>query len=354
MLFGKKSRKRDLKIFRIPEEDAPEGNKIPLRLVVGLLAPFVIVAVFLLVFARKIDLKSSVLKPGIPQGTLPPSVAVVSPTPSMEAVEPSAPIIAKQVNPPAPVPMPIAPKPLLHENKTIKATPAPLSTGHIKDAGEKTTPSDLKKLGHVTASIKSVAGLKPAELKPTGKKPDQKFTFFKTLKDSPTTPAKKVVPIEKSAGVLTPKKETNEEKPVSISPIAPPHTDVKSVAGLKPTEKKVTPVVAVAAPVPIAGGGTPPTDVTAPKTTTVVPVVPAIGRFTIQVGSFAKKEDADRLALKLNDHGHPAYVVMANIVDKGVWYRVRVGKYKDRPSALDAGEKISKGEQISFIITSDP
>ncbi|MBI3358902.1 MAG: SPOR domain-containing protein [Nitrospirae bacterium] len=200
MLFGKKSRKRDLRIFRIPE-DTPEGKKLPLRLVIGLIAPFVIVALFLLLFSRKIDLTTAVLKSGIP-----------------------------------PVPV---------------ATPPPVPV-------------------------------------------------------IPFVPAATLVPVG------------------AIRELPPPKPSLSDV-------KKSEPVATV-----------------------VTPLAPAIGRFTIQVGSFSSKEDADLLALKLNDHGHAAYVVMANILDKGTWYRVRVGKYQDRSSALDAAERLSRAEQISFIITSEP
>ncbi len=241
MLFGKK-RKRDLRIFKIPENE-PTGTKIPLRLLIGLLTPFILVTVFLLIFSRKIDLTTSVLKPGLPQAPQAlhvPEVPVVSPEP----VGSVSPVPEEPIRPP--VPIPIIPKPTPPAKNTI----------------------------------------------------------------TPSLPAPKVVESE----------------------ILPP--------SVKTPEKIVKPSVAVKKPVK-------------------PPIVGAVGKFTIQVGSFLKKEDADQVALRLNEHGHSAYVVAADIVDKGTWYRVRVGKYQDRPSAVSAGEKLAQSEQVagvaplSFIITTD-
>lgn len=229
MLFSKKSRKRDLRIFKIPENDLT-GTKIPMRLVVGLLAPLIIVAVFLLVFSRKIDLRTSTLKPGLP---------LISP----------APVAKQSVNAP-----------------TMKA-PVPVSVPII----------------------------------PKVTKPPVAVHF----------PAAKVIESEiPPVKVMTPIKVT-----------APPIVK-KTVALNKPVQ---------------------------------TPVATTVGRFTIQVGSFPKKEEADLVASRLVSHGHGAYVVMADIPNKGTWYRVRVGHYKDRLAAQEDAEKLAQAEQLSFIITaSDP
>jgi cell division septation protein DedD len=248
MLFGKK-RKRDLRIFKIPENELV-GTKIPVRLVVGLLAPFIIVAIFLLLFSRKIDLTTSILKPGLPQAS---HVPVVSPQsspnlasvpdlkPPQEIISPP-PVAETPMNAPVPVSVPIVPK--------ITQPPVVL---HL--------------------------------------------------------PAAKVVESEiPSVKVMTPIK-------VTASPIV-----AKPVTLKKPVKTLVASTV---------------------------------GRFTIQVGSFPKKEEAEQVASRLVSHGHEAYVVMADIANKGTWYRVRVGHYKDRQAAQGDAEKLAQAEQISFIITAE-
>ncbi|MEO8332827.1 MAG: SPOR domain-containing protein [Gallionella sp.] len=48
----------------------------------------------------------------------------------------------------------------------------------------------------------------------------------------------------------------------------------------------------------------------------------------LQAGSFQNADDAEKLKAKLALLGVEANVLSANIPDKGVWYRVRLGPYK--------------------------
>jgi len=210
-----------------------------MKLVIGLLAPFVIVAIFLLMFSRKMDVKT---------------------TPQPPAVSPE-------------------------------------------------TSPDL-------ASA-------PEAIVPAVKEPDQEVAVVKPVTE---------VPILKQEKKEKEKKKKNEEKkevapPVVAAPVV--ESEMAPIVVKKPV-KKVPPVQA---------------------TTTVTALAPDTGQFTIQIASFSSKEDADRLALKLTDHGHAAFVVAVEIPNKGTWYRVRVGKYQDRPSAVSAAEKLAQAEQVSFIIT---
>ncbi|MFZ2542314.1 MAG: SPOR domain-containing protein [Gallionella sp.] len=64
-----------------------------------------------------------------------------------------------------------------------------------------------------------------------------------------------------------------------------------------------------------------------PKGTDSNPVV-AFEPHLLQVGSFPKAEDAEKLKAKLALLGAEANIQTATIPDKGVWYRVRLGPYK--------------------------
>lgn len=50
--------------------------------------------------------------------------------------------------------------------------------------------------------------------------------------------------------------------------------------------------------------------------------------YYLQAASFSNADDAEKLKAKLTILGMEVAVLTANIPDKGVWYRVRVGPYK--------------------------
>jgi len=70
-----------------------------------------------------------------------------------------------------------------------------------------------------------------------------------------------------------------------------------------------------------------------PKPTDTKPVVAYVPH-VLQAGSFSKVDDAEKLKARLALLGVQANVQTANIPDKGVWYRVRLGPYND-PAELD-------------------
>ena len=47
----------------------------------------------------------------------------------------------------------------------------------------------------------------------------------------------------------------------------------------------------------------------------------------LQAGAFQKQEDAEKLKAKLAMIGMEANIQSANVPDKGLWYRVRLGPY---------------------------
>ncbi len=68
--------------------------------------------------------------------------------------------------------------------------------------------------------------------------------------------------------------------------------------------------------------------------------------YTIQVAAFkAKNEnDANRLLDKLKNNGYAAYRKISKVEDKGIWIRVRVGKYNSRAEASTTLEKLKKSD----------
>ena len=74
--------------------------------------------------------------------------------------------------------------------------------------------------------------------------------------------------------------------------------------------------------------------------------------FTLQVGSFEKKEHAENLFQKLRKKGYPVFLKRVDLKEKGIWYRVKVGEYPTKVEAEKFKEKLEKEEGLkeSLII----
>jgi cell division septation protein DedD len=77
------------------------------------------------------------------------------------------------------------------------------------------------------------------------------------------------------------------------------------------------------------------------------------GGFLVQVASFKSQEDADQFVLELRRRGHAAFRQAANVPDRGLWHRVRIGSFKTKFEAEMYRKKLSDQEQISAL-TIDP
>lgn len=72
--------------------------------------------------------------------------------------------------------------------------------------------------------------------------------------------------------------------------------------------------------------------------------------FIVQVASFKRKSMAEALKAKLEQKGYSAYIESADIPDKGVWYRVSLGGFQNRESALKLIDKIKLEEKLSGFL----
>lgn len=84
------------------------------------------------------------------------------------------------------------------------------------------------------------------------------------------------------------------------------------------------------------------------------PLVPGGTIFSVQVASSPKQEDSDRLVRKFGERGYQAYVMQADLGDKGIWYRVRVGNLANRAEALilkaELEEKVPELANSPYVI----
>ena len=82
---------------------------------------------------------------------------------------------------------------------------------------------------------------------------------------------------------------------------------------------------------------------TKPAATQVKPQVAAPGEtYFLQAASFTNAEEADRLKAKLAMSGLEATIQAANVPDKGVRYRVRLGPYRNAEEMRKANELLKQ------------
>ncbi len=75
-----------------------------------------------------------------------------------------------------------------------------------------------------------------------------------------------------------------------------------------------------------------------------------IGRFTVNVGSFKERVQAERLMNELKEKGYKAFVAEATIPQKGTWYRVSVGRFPSRKEAQTFARAVKEKEGIDYFV----
>lgn len=78
--------------------------------------------------------------------------------------------------------------------------------------------------------------------------------------------------------------------------------------------------------------------------------LPADAPFTIQVGSFARREQAEDLTGNLKGKGYPAYITTHVISGKGRMYQVRIGQYRTLDEAKREAKLIAQREKLPTYI----
>jgi cell division septation protein DedD len=78
------------------------------------------------------------------------------------------------------------------------------------------------------------------------------------------------------------------------------------------------------------------------------------GGYQLQVSSFKTQQEADSFATALRRRGHKAYVEPANVKGRGLWYRVRIGPFKYRRSAVLYRQDFEAKERLVTFIVDPP
>ncbi len=137
----------------------------------------------------------------------------------------------------------------------------------------------------------------------------------------------------------------------------PPPPDVEQPVAQPPLDLADRPIVVrsaetrVAAPVTTAQGQQQSPVATTPASAETLPPVAAQGTHVVQVGSFGSATDAASLRQTMVEKGYPAFLAEADLGERGIWYRVRVGPYADSNAAGIAREIIHDREQIEGLVT---
>ena len=74
-------------------------------------------------------------------------------------------------------------------------------------------------------------------------------------------------------------------------------------------------------------------------------------KFTLQISSFQERAEADALVAKLSASGYKPYIVMSNVADKGIFFRVRIGEYTSKSDAQDAKAEFEKKQHLLAYVT---
>lgn len=74
------------------------------------------------------------------------------------------------------------------------------------------------------------------------------------------------------------------------------------------------------------------------------------GGYGVQVASFKKKVDAERLRDRLCKKNYNAFVDIADLGKRGTWYRVRVGRFQRKKTAENLARILAKKEKLKTLV----
>lgn len=79
----------------------------------------------------------------------------------------------------------------------------------------------------------------------------------------------------------------------------------------------------------------------------------ADGAWTLQLSAYQDKGEAERFAAGLRDKGYAPYIIEANVPGKGVWFRVRMGRFGSKDAATTYLADFKRETSIAGIVTNN-
>ncbi|MDH5561772.1 MAG: SPOR domain-containing protein [Deltaproteobacteria bacterium] len=80
---------------------------------------------------------------------------------------------------------------------------------------------------------------------------------------------------------------------------------------------------------------------------------PPLKRYSVQIGAFEKKDNADRLLKKFQKKGYDVFSVTSKDKAEKQWIMVRIGSFKDKMEALELAGIITNKENTNAIVLRD-
>ena len=77
------------------------------------------------------------------------------------------------------------------------------------------------------------------------------------------------------------------------------------------------------------------------------------GEFTVQVSAFQSRGEADAYASGLQRKGYRPFVVESSIAGRGVWYRVRLGRFVTEHEAERAKQMLASADIPAWVLMAD-
>ena len=66
-------------------------------------------------------------------------------------------------------------------------------------------------------------------------------------------------------------------------------------------------------------------------------------KYIVQVASYHERKEAEAVRDRLKADGFPAYIIESNVPEKGIFYRIRIGRHLDQKAAHEMAEKAGSG-----------
>ena len=169
----------------------------------------------------------------------------------------------------------------------------------------------------------------------TPAKTDKPVAAKAALKPPAPIAEKKVEPKKEPAPAAADDESDDEDKPATAEASKPePKPEPKKSEPKKPELAKA-PALPAARPQVVAANGA-----SAKKMDATA------SHFTLQLSAFPDKSDAEEFMRKIQAAGYKPFLVASEFPGKGVFFRVRVGDYGSRQSAVDAKTEFEKKQRI--------
>ena len=123
-----------------------------------------------------------------------------------------------------------------------------------------------------------------------------------------------------------------------------PPSAARESTGDKPreTQGRTSSLVPPPRPTTIVAPPQQPVQVASTGPAALTPPPRELGQYTVQIGASQDRAEAQRLEARARAKGLHPYALQADLGPKGVWYRVRVGAFRDKDAAVRFRDDVAR------------